>query len=157
VVWAINFQFDSTIDGKAAKIASMINEHTRESLLNIMERSIARAPPHRIQEGVRRGRRAAEGAADGRRTRTGFARAALLLREQDRSLDQAVALDVTAKGFCDLALEKALELRGDLEAVNTKDNPDRIRPAPLDGVTIEADRLRATLAPASWNVIRLGG
>ncbi len=40
VVWAIDFQFDSTIDGKAVKIASMIDEHTRESLLNIVERSI---------------------------------------------------------------------------------------------------------------------
>ncbi len=40
VVWAIDFQFDSTIDGKVIKIASMIDEHTRESLLNIVERSI---------------------------------------------------------------------------------------------------------------------
>ena len=40
VVWAIDFQFDSTVDGKAVKIASMIDEHTRESLVNIVERSI---------------------------------------------------------------------------------------------------------------------
>ena len=40
MVWAIDFQFDSTIDGKAIKIASMIDEHTRESLLNVVERSI---------------------------------------------------------------------------------------------------------------------
>lgn len=40
VVWAIDFQFDSTIDGKAVKIASMIDEHTRESLLHLVERSI---------------------------------------------------------------------------------------------------------------------
>ena len=40
VVWAIDFQFDSTIDGKAIKIASMVDEHTRCSLLNIVERSI---------------------------------------------------------------------------------------------------------------------
>ncbi len=36
----LDFQFDSTIDGKAIKIASMLDEHTRESLLNIVERSI---------------------------------------------------------------------------------------------------------------------
>ncbi len=41
VVWAIDFQFDSTTDGMAIKIASMIDEHTRESLMNIVERSIA--------------------------------------------------------------------------------------------------------------------
>jgi putative transposase len=40
VVWAIDFQFDSTIDGKAVKIASMLDEHTRESLLHLVERSI---------------------------------------------------------------------------------------------------------------------
>jgi putative transposase len=40
VVWALDFQFDSTIDGKAIKIASMLDEHTRESQLNIVERSI---------------------------------------------------------------------------------------------------------------------
>lgn len=40
VVWAMDFQFDSTVDGKAIKIASMVDEHTRESLLNIVERSI---------------------------------------------------------------------------------------------------------------------
>ena len=37
---AIDFQFDSTVDGKAIKIASMIDEHTRCSLLNLVERSI---------------------------------------------------------------------------------------------------------------------
>ncbi|WP_414687250.1 DDE-type integrase/transposase/recombinase [Mycobacterium sp.] len=40
VVWAIDFQFDSTIDGKAIKIASMIDEHTRLSLVHVVERSI---------------------------------------------------------------------------------------------------------------------
>lgn len=40
VVWAIDFQFDSTVDGKAIKIASMVDEHTRVSLLHLVERSI---------------------------------------------------------------------------------------------------------------------
>ncbi len=40
VVWALDFQFDSTVDGKAVKIASMVDEHTRESLLHLVERSI---------------------------------------------------------------------------------------------------------------------
>ena len=40
VVWAIDFQFDSTTDGKAIKIASMVDEHTRLSLLHVVERSI---------------------------------------------------------------------------------------------------------------------
>ncbi|HYB37108.1 MAG TPA: integrase core domain-containing protein [Mycobacterium sp.] len=41
-MWALDFQFDSTIDGMAIKIASMVDEHTRESLLNMVERSITR-------------------------------------------------------------------------------------------------------------------
>ncbi|WP_231895462.1 IS3 family transposase, partial [Gordonia sp. 852002-50395_SCH5434458] len=40
VVWALDFQFDSTVDGKTIKIASMVDEHTRLSLLNIVDRSI---------------------------------------------------------------------------------------------------------------------
>ena len=40
IVWALDFQFDSTIDSKAIKIASMVDEHTRESLLDMTERSI---------------------------------------------------------------------------------------------------------------------
>jgi putative transposase len=40
VVWALDFQFDSTVDGRAVKIASMIDEHTRESRLHLVERSI---------------------------------------------------------------------------------------------------------------------
>ncbi len=40
VVWALDFQFDSTIDGTAIKIASMVDEHTRESLLDMTRRSI---------------------------------------------------------------------------------------------------------------------
>ena len=40
VVWVLDFQFDSTIDGNAVKIALMIDEHTRESLLHLVERSI---------------------------------------------------------------------------------------------------------------------
>jgi len=40
VVWAIDFQFDSTVDGKAIKIATFIDEHTRASLLHVVERSI---------------------------------------------------------------------------------------------------------------------
>ena len=40
VVWAIDFQHDSTADGRKFKIASMVDEHTRESLLDITDRSI---------------------------------------------------------------------------------------------------------------------
>ena len=49
VVWALDFQFDSTVDGKTVKIASMVDEHTRMSLLNIVDRSIT---ADRLVEGL---------------------------------------------------------------------------------------------------------
>jgi alpha-N-arabinofuranosidase len=43
----------------------------------------------------------------------------------------------------------------DLQAVNTKAQPDRISPKPLAKVTVDGQRVAAMLAPASWNVIEL--
>lgn len=40
VVWAIDFQHDSLHDGRRFKIASMVDEHTRESLLDLTAWSI---------------------------------------------------------------------------------------------------------------------
>lgn len=39
-VWAVDFQFDSTTDGRPIKIASILDEHTRECLGGLVERSI---------------------------------------------------------------------------------------------------------------------
>jgi alpha-N-arabinofuranosidase len=74
----------------------------------------------------------------------------------NRNLDEEMPLDVTARGFKPLTIAQALTLHDrDLDAANTKDEPERIRPTPLKDVVAEGDRLRATLPPASWNVVRL--
>lgn len=39
-VWAVDFQFDVTTDGRPIKIVTIIDEHTRESLGGMVERSI---------------------------------------------------------------------------------------------------------------------
>jgi putative transposase len=39
-VWAVDFQFDATTDGRPVKIASIVDEHTRECLGGLVERSI---------------------------------------------------------------------------------------------------------------------
>jgi putative transposase len=39
-VWAVGFQFDATTDGRPIKIASIVDEHTRECLGSLVERSI---------------------------------------------------------------------------------------------------------------------
>jgi alpha-N-arabinofuranosidase len=74
----------------------------------------------------------------------------------NRNLHEEIALDFTASGFGGLQLAEATQLRhDDLKATNTKDAPGRVSPAKLDGVAVEGERVRALLAPASWNVIRL--
>jgi transposase InsO family protein len=39
-VWAADFQFDATTDGRPIKVVSIIDEHTRECLGGLIERSI---------------------------------------------------------------------------------------------------------------------
>jgi alpha-N-arabinofuranosidase len=74
----------------------------------------------------------------------------------NRHLEESITLDLDARGFSDLSLDHALELRhDDLQATNTKTAPDAVSPVPLDGVQVRGGRVQATLAPASWNVIRL--
>lgn len=38
-VWALDFQFDATENGRSVKIASIIDEHTRECVGGLLERS----------------------------------------------------------------------------------------------------------------------
>jgi transposase InsO family protein len=40
VVWAMDFQFDETSDGRTLKLLNVIDEYTRESLAMVVERSI---------------------------------------------------------------------------------------------------------------------
>ena len=39
-VWAVDFQFDATSDGRPIKIVSILDEHTRECLGGLVERSV---------------------------------------------------------------------------------------------------------------------
>ncbi len=39
-VWAFDFQFDQTADGRALKLLNIVDEFTRESLIMLVERSI---------------------------------------------------------------------------------------------------------------------
>jgi alpha-N-arabinofuranosidase len=74
----------------------------------------------------------------------------------NRSLTEAMPLKISAKGFSSLSVDHAVALRDDdLKAINTKGNPDRVKPAPLADIEVEGPRVQATLSPASWNVIRL--
>jgi putative transposase len=81
VEWASDFQFDSTIDGKAIKIGPMVDEHTHQSLLHLVDRSItAERLVAELEGGVRRDGRPASALADGQRSGVGFSSAAILLQ-----------------------------------------------------------------------------
>ena len=80
---------------------------------------------------------------------------ALTLFALNRSLSEEMPLRVAAQGFSNLALDQAVQLHdADLQAVNTKVEPDRVKPSALAAVQIEGSQLHAMLLPASWNVIR---
>jgi alpha-L-arabinofuranosidase len=74
----------------------------------------------------------------------------------NRHIEEPMPLEVTVQGDCEIMLADAQQLRhDDLNAVNTRDQPDQVSPAALQDVSTRGSRLSATLAPASWNVIRL--
>ena len=74
----------------------------------------------------------------------------------NRNLREDITLDLTASGFGVLQVAEATQLRhDDLKATNNKAEPNRVSPAPLDGVRAAGERVLAELKPASWNVIRL--
>src|SRR5262245_39192668 len=72
----------------------------------------------------------------------------------NRDLAQAMTVTVEARGFGELTPSEAWQLRDDdLDAVNSKAAPDRIRPTALAGVACDGAKLTLRLAPASWNLI----
>jgi len=80
---------------------------------------------------------------------------ALTLFAINRSLDEAMPLEIVAAGFGTLTLCEAKQLsHTDLNAVNTCDSPNHVRPVPLDQVRVDGERVNATLSPASWTMLR---
>lgn len=83
----------------------------------------------------------------------GAVRGAVTLFALNRDLEAPMSIDVRLIGFKAAHVTESWQLRhDDLGAANTRDDPDRVAPTPRSRL---ASRLRATLAPASWNVIRL--
>jgi alpha-N-arabinofuranosidase len=82
-------------------------------------------------------------------------RKALTLFAVNRSLDEPMPIEIIASGFGTLLLDEALRLHHtNLNAVNTKHDPDNVKPATLHGVRIEGERILAILDPASWTMLR---
>ena len=82
-------------------------------------------------------------------------RKALTLFAVNRSLDERMQIEIITSGFGTLLLDEALGLHHtNLNAVNTKHDPDNVKPAALHGVRIEGERIHAILDPASWTMLR---
>jgi len=80
----------------------------------------------------------------------------LTLFALNRHLDEQMTLRVDAQGFAGFEIEQAHQLRdADLDAVNTKAQPDRVRPTGLPSVQATRTGIEAVLSPASWNVVRV--
>jgi alpha-L-arabinofuranosidase len=80
----------------------------------------------------------------------------LTLFALNRSLTEEMPLRVRAEGFARLDVTLAHQLGdADLKAANTREDPDRISPTALKAIKTGDGLVEATLAPATWNVIRL--
>ena len=76
----------------------------------------------------------------------------LINRDPDRVLDTTV--DLTA--FGPVSIEEALSIHSDDSTLaNTAQEPDAVVPVALDGVDLEKGKIRASLPPMSWNLVRV--
>jgi len=74
----------------------------------------------------------------------------------NRSLDSEMELAVELSNFSEYRVGECSMLRhSDLTAINTCEAPDTVKPVELDGVSCANGEVKATLGPASWNVIQL--
>ncbi|MBN1808241.1 MAG: alpha-N-arabinofuranosidase [Planctomycetes bacterium] len=74
----------------------------------------------------------------------------------NRSLEEEAVFQCDVRSFKKFGgVEHTVLVDDDLKAVNTGDQPDRIRPVKAHGARIEGGMLGARLPAASWNVIRL--
>jgi alpha-L-arabinofuranosidase len=71
--------------------------------------------------------------------------------------EEALALEAPLRDLAGLSVAEHLVLADDdLGACNTAEHPDRVVPRTVAGARVDGDVLRASLAPRSWNVVRLG-
>ena len=95
-------------------------------------------------------------AAASRATAVADAQGGLNLLLSNRDLKGELSVEVSARGFGSLRVAQANQLRhDDLSACNTAAAPQRVPPQPLQHASVDGERIRLTLAPASWNTVRL--
>ena len=75
----------------------------------------------------------------------------------NRNFDEAIEIEINQRGFefSDF-LESRILRSDDLNATNTADDPERVRPQQGPVATAGAGIWRLTVPPASWSVFRFG-
>jgi alpha-L-arabinofuranosidase len=80
----------------------------------------------------------------------------LVLFVVNRSQTEPMALDVDLRGVTDLSgVEHTCLADEDPDAINTREQPERVVPKRLDDPKLDGGRLQAVLPALSWNMIRL--
>ncbi|MDR1279981.1 MAG: alpha-N-arabinofuranosidase [Opitutaceae bacterium] len=78
----------------------------------------------------------------------------LFALNRDRAKPMALSVDLRSFGECRVA-EHIVLTGDDLAAVNTRADPDRIKPRTVSGGHVDGGILSATLPNQSWNVLRV--
>ncbi len=75
----------------------------------------------------------------------------------NKELEEDLELTMDLRQFAGFKILEHVQLQDeDLYAVNTEENPDRIKPTVCGNSKVEDGRLTAVLSHKSWNMIRLG-
>ena len=83
-------------------------------------------------------------------------RGAITFFAVNRNGEEPMEVDVALERFGPpKSVEHTLIKHDDLEARNTKDNPDNVAPVKSDGAKIEGDGLKLTLPPYSYSMVRV--
>ena len=79
----------------------------------------------------------------------------------NRDLKEDYELEIDLRSFTDEKTQKSLQLQehillhnDDVNAVNTEENPDNVRPAAGPGGTVDGGRACIRIPALSWNVLR---
>ena len=74
----------------------------------------------------------------------------------NRSGTETMEVDLTLDGFAAKTVEHTLIKHADLEARNSKANPDNVAPQKGSGAKLEGKGVKLTLQPHSYSMIRVG-
>jgi alpha-N-arabinofuranosidase len=81
----------------------------------------------------------------------------LVLFAVNKNLEEDIQLNMDLRQFAEYEMIEHVVLQDeDLYAVNTEENPDRIKPTACHAGAVCGGKLTATLQHKSWNMIRLG-